>query len=171
LPAYKLAFIERFRIGLGKRHYPTKCGNSGAPFPTQHKGTNNVARIKIISDSTADISAELAQELDIDLIPTQIQFGDQSFRAGAELSNDQYYQLIDDGRLRPRFLPPSEADLDATFRRVTERYDYIFSIHMAAQLSPIYRMVQQTQSRIPATCGAKCGLSTANRFRQGWVRW
>ena len=110
-----------------------------------------MARIKIISDSTADISAELAHELDIDIVPTQIQFGDQSFRAGTELGNEQYYQLIDDGRLRPRFLPPSQADLDATFRRVTERYDYIFSIHMAAQLSPIYRMVQQTQSRIPAT--------------------
>ena len=125
-----------------------------------------MARIKIISDSTADISAELAQELDIDIIPTQIQFGDQSFRAGTELSNDQYYQLIDDGRLRPRFLPPSQADLDATFRRVTERYDYIFSIHMAAQLSPIYRMVQQTQSRIPATA-AKVRVIDSKSFSAG----
>ena len=57
-----------------------------------------MARIKIISDSTADISAELAHELDIDIVPTQIQFGDQSFRAGTELGNEQYYQLIDDGR-------------------------------------------------------------------------
>ncbi len=125
-----------------------------------------MARIKIISDSTADISAELAHELDIDIVPTQIQFGDQSFRAGTELGNEQYYQLIDDGRLRPRFLPPSQADLDATFRRVTERYDYIFSIHMAAQLSPIYRMVQQTQSRIPATA-AKVRVVDSKSFSAG----
>jgi len=102
-----------------------------------------VPRIKIVTDSTADIPAELASELDISIIPSQVQFGDQAFRVGTELSNEQYYQLISDGRLRPRFLPPSTVDIDNVFRKLTVQHDYIFSIHMATQLTPIYRTVQQ----------------------------
>lgn len=125
-----------------------------------------MARIKIVSDSTADIPAELAHELDIEIIPTQIQFGDQAFRAGVELGNDQYYQLIGDGRLRPRFLPPSMSDIEQTFRKVTTRYDHVFAIHMAAQLSPVYRMAQQAVGRIPATA-AKVRIVDSKSFSAG----
>lgn len=125
-----------------------------------------MARIKIVSDSTADISAELAHELDIEIIPTQIQFGDQSFRAGVELGNDQYYQLISDGRLRPRFLPPSMSDIEQSLRKVTTRYDHVFAIHMAGQLSPVYRMVQQATNRIPATA-AKVRVIDSKSFSAG----
>jgi DegV family protein with EDD domain len=110
-----------------------------------------VTRIKIVSDSTADIPPELARELGIDIIPARIKFGDQSFRAGSELSNEQYYQIMADGRLRPRFLPPHTDDIDKLFRRLTLQYDHIFSLHMPAQLTSIFRSVQSMHNRIPAT--------------------
>lgn len=110
-----------------------------------------MTRIKIVSDSTADIPPELARELGIDIIPARIKFGDQSFRAGSELSNEQYYQIIGDGRLRPRFLPPHTDDIDKLFRRLTLQYDYIFSLHMPAQLTSVFRDVQSLPNRIPAT--------------------
>lgn len=110
-----------------------------------------MSRIKIVSDSTADIPPELARELGIDIIPARIKFGDQSFRAGSELSNEQYYQIIGDGRLRPRFLPPHTDDIDKLFRRLTLQYDHIFSLHMPAQLTSIFRDVQSLHNRIPAT--------------------
>jgi DegV family protein with EDD domain len=125
-----------------------------------------VPRIKIVTDSTADIPAELANELDISIIPSQVQFGDQAFRVGTELSNEQYYQLISDGRLRPRFLPPSTVDIDNVFRKLTVQHDYIFSIHMATQLTPIYRTVQQLPSRIPATA-AKIRVVDSKSFSAG----
>jgi DegV family protein with EDD domain len=125
-----------------------------------------VARIKIVSDSTADIAPELANELDISIIPARVQFGDQSFRAGVELGSEQYYQLISDGRLRPRFLPPQTDDIDTLFRRLTVQYDHIFSIHMAAQLTPIYRAVQQLHTRIPATA-AKIHAIDSKSFSAG----
>ena len=110
-----------------------------------------MSRIKIVSDSTADIPPELARELGIDIIPARIKFGDQSFRAGSELSNEQYYQIIGDGRLRPRFLPPHTDDIDKLFRRLTLQYDHIFSLHMPAQLTSIFRDVPSLPTRIPAT--------------------
>ncbi len=125
-----------------------------------------MARIKIVSDSTADIAPELANELDISIIPARVQFGDQSFRAGVELGSEQYYQLISDGRLRPRFLPPQTDDIDTLFRRLTVQYDHIFSIHMAAQLTPIYRAVQQLHTRIPATA-AKIHTVDSKSFSAG----
>jgi DegV family protein with EDD domain len=85
---------------------------------------------------------------------------------GTELSNEQYYQLISDGRLRPRFLPPSTVDIDNVFRKLTVQHDYIFSIHMATQLTPIYRTVQQLPSRIPATA-AKIRVVDSKSFSAG----
>ena len=123
-------------------------------------------RIKIVTDSTADIPAELAKELDIAVIPAMVQFGDQAFHSGTELSAEQYYQLIADGRLRPRFLPPTTQDIDNVFRTLTVQNDYIYSIHMATQLTPIYRTVQQLHTRIPATA-AKIRVVDSKSFSAG----
>ena len=59
-----------------------------------------MASIKIVTDSTADIPLGLAHELGIEVVPMHLHVGDQTYRAGLDITNDQFYQLLQDGRGR-----------------------------------------------------------------------
>ena len=50
--------------------------------------------IKILTDSAADIDLEEAKELGIDFIPLQIQFGDEEYLDGVNLSHREFFEKL-----------------------------------------------------------------------------
>ena len=56
-------------------------------------------KIKIITDSTADLSQELYDKYDIEVLPLLINFGDESYLDGVEINPEEelkrkiYFQL------------------------------------------------------------------------------
>ena len=69
-----------------------------------------MARVKIITDSTADIPPALAQELGITVVPVYVHFGDQTFRAGIDITNDQFYRRLAEGSSYPYTSSPAPID-------------------------------------------------------------
>ena len=45
--------------------------------------------VRIVTDSTADLPPQLAQELGIAIVPVYVRFGDKSYRDGIEISYDE----------------------------------------------------------------------------------
>ena len=52
--------------------------------------------VKIISDSTCDLSAELAAQYDIDILPLHILLGDEEFEDGKTITPDEIYSWSDE---------------------------------------------------------------------------
>ena len=50
--------------------------------------------VKIISDSTCDLSAELVAQYDIDILPLHILLGDEEFEDGKTITPDEIYSLV-----------------------------------------------------------------------------
>lgn len=50
---------------------------------------------KIYTDATADIPKELQARYNIHILPIPVAVGDQSFLSGLELSNDEFYQMME----------------------------------------------------------------------------
>ncbi len=57
--------------------------------------------VRIVTDSTADLPVQLAQELGITVVPVYLRFGDKVYRDGVDISQDEFYQ-----KLVELFLPP-----------------------------------------------------------------
>ena len=51
-----------------------------------------MAQVKIITDSTAEISPELAESLGITVLPLTIQLGNKSYREGIDLNAKEFFQ-------------------------------------------------------------------------------
>ena len=47
---------------------------------------------KIVTDSTCDLPAELVNEHGISVIPMYINFGEQGYQDGIEISRQEFYQ-------------------------------------------------------------------------------
>ena len=51
-------------------------------------------RIKIVTDSTADIPQELLKEYDIAFIPLKVIFGEESFRENIDIQPEEFYEKL-----------------------------------------------------------------------------
>ena len=63
--------------------------------------------VKIISDSTCDLSAELVAQYDIDILPLHILLGDEEFEDGKTITPDEIYSWSDEHKTTPKTSAPS----------------------------------------------------------------
>jgi DegV family protein with EDD domain len=110
-----------------------------------------MASIKIVTDSTSDIPLSVAHELGIEIVPMYIHVGEQTFRAGLDITSDQFYQLAQDGKVKAMTSPPPPVVFEQIYRRLAPDYDSIFSIHLSGRLGTMCRSAQQARSRLPAS--------------------
>ena len=82
------------------------------------KGLFNM--VKIISDSTCDLSAELAAQYDIDILPLHILLGDEEFEDGKTITPDEIYSWSDEHKTTPKTSAPSLAETIELFRPYVE---------------------------------------------------
>jgi DegV family protein with EDD domain len=110
-----------------------------------------MGRIKIVTDSVADIPPALAQELGIEVVPLFINFGEQSFRANTDLSSEQFYAMLHESHVPPSTSAPAPAVFEQIYRRLTLQYDHVFSIHHSGRLGSSYRNASQGRAKLPAS--------------------
>jgi DegV family protein with EDD domain len=94
--------------------------------------------VKIVVDSTADLSPEIAAELDISVVPCLIRFGDQTFREGADMSRAEFYARLQTDPHFPGTATPAPGVFAETYRRLAAEADAIVSIHLSANYSGIF---------------------------------
>ncbi|HZR40958.1 MAG TPA: DegV family protein [Ktedonobacteraceae bacterium] len=96
--------------------------------------------VRIVTDSTADIPAERAKELDITIVPLTVFFGDDAYLDGVELDNTNFYQKLQSSKELPRTSQPSPAAFQDAFKRlIDEGADAILSVHLSSKLSGTYQ--------------------------------
>ncbi len=108
-----------------------------------------MAGIKIVTDSTSDISLAEAHELGIEIIPTLLQIDDQVLRAGFDINSDQFYEYLEDDRHSVSTVPPTTQPFEHVFRRLSLEYDHVFSIHMSGRVNGAYHAAQQARIKLP----------------------
>jgi DegV family protein with EDD domain len=95
-------------------------------------------RVKVVADSASDLSHELASDLDITVVPINVQFGDQVYRDGVDLSTDEFYRRLQTDSAFPKTSAPSPGTFRQIYEGLAQNGDAIVSIHVAAKLSATY---------------------------------
>ena len=106
----------------------------GVTGRNRKNGGQPLSKIALVTDSTADLTAELQKELNVHVIPLKVRFGAAEFR-DHELSAEDFYQrLAADGPF-PQTSQPSPEDFLHLYRKLLADHDAILSIHLSANLS------------------------------------
>jgi len=92
--------------------------------------------VKIVVDSTADLSPEIVADLGITVIPCLIRFGDRTFREGVDMSRAEFYTRLETGPHFPGTATPAPGVFAETYRRLAA--DAIVSLHLSANYSGIF---------------------------------
>jgi len=95
--------------------------------------------IRIISDSTTEISQEEAQELGIDIVPLRSIFGQEVYLDGIDLSPEEFYEKLEEAEELPTTSQPAPHDFEQVFRRAQAAGDQIIVLTIASKLSGTYQ--------------------------------
>jgi len=86
-----------------------------------------MANIKLITDSTCDLSKTLIEKHDIAVIPLFVNFDEASYKDGIELSTDQMYEKVNEYNQVPKTAAASPGMFEEVFSNyLSEGYEIIY---------------------------------------------
>ncbi|MFC2000887.1 DegV family protein [Chloroflexota bacterium] len=91
--------------------------------------------IKIVTDSTADLPSQLAEELGIIVVPAYVKFGSEVYRDRVDINEDEFYQRLPSDPVHPSTEPPTPQDFADVYQKLSQEADGILSIHISGKLS------------------------------------
>lgn len=95
-----------------------------------------MSKIVIVTDSTADISREVADRLGIVVIPLTVHFEDKSYLDRIDISNQEFYEHLKTCKTLPTTSQISPGVFLETYQRLAdEGFEEIISVHLAKTLS------------------------------------
>ncbi|GLV57471.1 DegV domain-containing protein [Dictyobacter sp. S3.2.2.5] len=106
--------------------------------------------IRIVTDSTADISPETADALGITIVPLTVFFDEEAYQDNVDLDNATFYQKLQASKVLPRTSQPSPALFQEAYTRlINEGATGILSIHLSSQLSGTYQSARTAWESLP----------------------
>ena len=104
--------------------------------------------VRIVTDSTADLPADIIRDLNITVVPAYVNIQGHSYQDGVDISADEVYRRLVESDHPITTSQPSPADFAATYQRVLKEADEIVSIQATSKLSGIYRSAQQAREQV-----------------------
>ncbi|MDO4618765.1 MAG: DegV family protein [Clostridia bacterium] len=95
--------------------------------------------VKIITDSAADYTAEELKQKDIICIPMGVAFGEKDYRIGVNLTNEEFYELLETESEFPKTAQPPIFEIEKTFKEIKESGDECVAITISSELSGTYQ--------------------------------
>ncbi|WP_119072614.1 DegV family protein [Aggregatilinea lenta] len=96
-------------------------------------------RIRIVTDSTCDLPAAWIEQFDIRIVPTYVQFGDESLADdGVQITRAGFYQRMVSAPIHPTTAAGSVGESADAIARALDGAEHVIGITAAAQLSGIF---------------------------------
>ena len=106
--------------------------------------------LRIVTDSSCDLPADLVRSLDITVVPCIVHFGDELLREGVDIQPSAFYQRLASGGVHPTTSQPSVGDFLEVYRELGRSGDEVLSIHISSKLSGTYRSAIQASQELSA---------------------
>lgn len=107
--------------------------------------------IAIVTDSTANLPAELAAALDISVIPLNVHWGGGNYKDGITLDVETFYRWLAERKDFPKTSQPSAGEFIEFFKQVAARYHThkIMGVFISAELSGTLASAIQARAELP----------------------
>ena len=96
-------------------------------------------KIKIITDSTLDLPAELIRENDIEVLPLLINFGEESYLDGIEITTKEMIDKIDATGVLPTTAQVTPNRFEESFKKYLDEGYKIVALTLSSDMSGTYQ--------------------------------
>ena len=105
--------------------------------------------MQIVTDSGSDITIKDAKIFNIHMLPLKIDLDGKSYKAGVDISPDEFFDLMDHASGMPVTSTPSVGEFQELYRELAKTDPEILSIHISSGLSATSNTAVQAAKLVP----------------------
>jgi len=94
--------------------------------------------VRIVTDSTADLSEDQQRAAGITVVPLNVRFGDQVFKDHVDLTGDDFFDKLKTSPQLPKTSQPPVGAFEEVFRRHREAGDEVVTVTISSKVSGTY---------------------------------
>ena len=94
--------------------------------------------LRIVTDGAADLPEGWEKEFDIQIIPINIHFGEETYLQYVDMDMEAFYNKVDTSSVFPKTSQPSPHQFVEFYKKIAQPGDTILSIHVTSKLSGTY---------------------------------
>jgi DegV family protein with EDD domain len=104
--------------------------------------------VKVVTDSTCDIPADILAKLGISIVPLNIIFGTESYRDGIDMTPQQFYKRLVESKIHPTTSAPAPGFFAEMFTGLARETDEILAIFISSKLSATFESAVQAKALV-----------------------
>ena len=108
--------------------------------------------IKVVTDSTSDLPADVAESLGIEVVPLNVHFGSDVYKDRVNLMPDTFYDKLINDDVLPTTSQPSVGEFIDVYERLGSDADGIVSVHISEKLSGTMNSARLASQQANADC-------------------
>lgn len=93
--------------------------------------------VRIVVDSTSDLTAEERQKYGIEMVPLRVLFGEEAFLDAVEIGPDNFYDKLESSAVMPTTSQPTPVEFQEAYQRILDAdpQAQIISFHLSSEFS------------------------------------
>lgn len=96
-------------------------------------------KVKIITDSTNDLTREILDNYGTTIVPLFVDFGEESYKDGVDLTPERLFELAEEKNILPKTAAPSPYDFAGYYRQYLDSGYDIVVITISSKISATYQ--------------------------------
>ncbi len=109
---------------------------------------NKKWKIALVTDSTCDLSQEIIDFYQINVLPLNVNFGDNHYLDKVTITPDQFYDMLSTSPVFPSTSQVNEQSYVNLYSHLASHYDAIISIHLSSNLSGTFSSGEKAAAKI-----------------------
>lgn len=106
-------------------------------------------KIRIITDSTSDLTEELKTKHQIEVVPLYVRFGEEFFADGIDIDNRKLFKKVKKTGIMPQTAAPTPENFSAIFKKIIDQDQDIVCICISSHLSATVQSATIAAAEIP----------------------
>lgn len=95
--------------------------------------------IRIITDSLCDLTMDYAKELNIDIMPLTVRFGEDDFKCGIDLTNEAFYDKLTNDSNNPSTAAVNPFEFEEIFKKYIDAGDEVVAVLFSKYMSATFQ--------------------------------
>ena len=109
---------------------------------------NRKWKIALVTDSTCDLAQPLIDDYQINMLPININFGENHYLDKVTIQPEQFYTLLEENKHYPKSSQVNEKAFINLYSHLASHYDSIIAIHLSDKLSGTFGSSQKAAQTI-----------------------
>jgi DegV family protein with EDD domain len=109
-----------------------------------------MAKVALVTDSTANIPKEYVQQYNIQVAPQILVWGDQTYRDGVDMQSDEFFRRLSATKVMPTTSQASPQSFYDIYKQLLQQDFSVLTVVLSEELSGTLASARQAKEQFPA---------------------